>query len=120
MQATVVAEVDQMISPSQAFPSPKSLVEVADGVVWLCCTDTNRHRLPPGLSKSPDLRLVLEVEMTKVHPFGKGEEAMGNDDGDLDHQTSWIHLQPLAPMDEDLCRGSPLEDAWNHPIHGIE
>lgn len=118
-----MVEVDQtilMILPPRAFPSPKSLVEVADEAVWLCYRDTNRHRLPPDLSKSPDLRLVLEIGMTKVHPLGKGEEAMGNDDGDLDRQTSWIHFQILAPMGEGLCHGSPLEDAWNHPIHWIE
>jgi len=123
MQTTVVVEVDQTIptfSSSRVFPSHKPLIEVADGVVWLCCRDTNRHRLPPRLSKTLGLHLVLEIGKTKVRPLGKEEEAMGNGDGYLDHRTSWIRLQILAPTDEDLYHGSQLEGAWNFPIHGIE
>ena len=61
IQTLVEVEIDQTtptISPSQAFPNPKSPVVVADGVVWLYCKDTNLHRPLPHLSKSPDLRLV--------------------------------------------------------------
>ena len=73
----------------------------------------NRYRLPPHPPRSLDLRLVLEIGKTKVHPLGREEEAMGNDDGYLGHQI-------LAPTDEDLCHGSPLEGARNFPIHGVE
>ena len=71
------------------------------------------------LSKTLDLRLALEIRKTKDHPLGN-EEAMGNDNGYLDHRTSWIRLQILAPTNEDLCHGSPLENAWSFPIHEIE
>jgi len=119
-QTTVVVEVDQTIptfSSSRVFPSHKPLIEIADGVVWLCCRDTNRHRRLPHLSKTLGLHLVPEIGKTKVRPLGKEEEVMGNGDGYLDHRTSWIRLHPT---DEDLCHGSPLEDAWKFPIHGIE
>jgi len=118
----VGVEVDQttlMISPSQAFPNPKSPVEVADGVVWLCCTDMSRYRLLPCRSKSLDLRLALGIGMTKVHPLSKEGEVMENDEGDLYRQTSWIHFQILDPTDGGRYRGSPPKDAWNCPIRGI-
>ena len=117
-----VVEVDQttpMISPSQAFPNPKSPVGVADGAVWLCCTDMNRYRLLPHLSKSPGLHLVLEIGTTKVHLLSKEGEVMENDGGNLYRQTGWIHFRILDPTDEDRYRGSLPKDAWNYPIHGI-
>ena len=116
----VVAGVDQttrMSSRSQAFPNPKSPVEVADGVVWPCYRDTNRRRLRPRLSKILDLRLVLEIGTKKVRSLSKEEEeVMENDDDDLGQYT---RLLTPDPMDGGRCHGSPREDAWNFPIHGI-
>ena len=64
MYTLAEVEVDQTIprtSPSQAFPNPKSPVEVVGGVERLYYRDMNLYRPLPHLSKTPDHHLVLEM-----------------------------------------------------------
>jgi len=100
------------ILPSQAVPNPRSLVEVAFGIALLCYRHTSLIRPPPRLSKSPDLRLVLEKWKMNHDPSSKGE-VTENDGGDHDHHTSYVH--PQIPTDEDRRHGSRRKDAWSYP-----
>ena len=81
----VVDQTTPTISPFQVFPSPKSRVEVAGGVVRSCYIDTSLDHPLPHQSKIQDLHLVLGMWTTKVHSLSKEGEAMKDDDRDLVH-----------------------------------